>query len=191
MMGLTWAAGWAACGLGIGVASVLLPWLPWGGFFRVFDAPLPALGVPGFFGGAFFSLVLGIAGRRRRFEDLSLPHFALWGALGGVLLSLFPAALVMAGLATPNSDDPGLWRFTSVIVGPLTLLSALSAATTLVIARKSQARPAAERLSEFDDAEFSAGEGWALEEGRMRDAGAARRDAEPVGPAATRRPPTH
>ncbi len=64
-MGLTWAAGWALFGLLIGVTSILLPWLPWELFFDVFDAPLPALAIPGFVGGVLFSRVLGIAGRRR------------------------------------------------------------------------------------------------------------------------------
>ena len=63
-MGLTWAAGWAVAGLLIGAASILLPGLPWDSFFEVFDAPLPALAIPGFFAGVFFSIVLGIAARR-------------------------------------------------------------------------------------------------------------------------------
>src|SRR5512139_1738757 len=99
-MGLTWAAGWALFGLLIGVTSVVLPDLPWDAFFAVFDAPLPALAVPGFVGGALFSVVLGIAARRRRFDQLSMPRFALWGAVGGVLLSLVPAAMFALGLAT-------------------------------------------------------------------------------------------
>ena len=74
-MGLTWAVGWALFGVLIGVTSVLLPGLPWDLFFEVFDAPLPALAIPGFVGGALFSTVLGIAGRRRRFDELSLPRF--------------------------------------------------------------------------------------------------------------------
>ena len=65
-MGVTWAVGWALFGVTIGVLSILTPWLPWGLFFAVFDAPLPALAVPGFVGGTIFSLVLGVAGRRRR-----------------------------------------------------------------------------------------------------------------------------
>ena len=73
---LSWAAGWALFGLLIGVASNLLPFLPWHYFFAVFDGPLPALAIPGFVGGALFSTVLGVAGRRRRFDELSLPRFA-------------------------------------------------------------------------------------------------------------------
>ena len=99
-MGLTWAVAWAIVGLLIGVASNLLPGLPWNSFFEVFDAPLPALAVPGFLGGVFFSVVLGIVERRRSFAELSLPRFAAWGAVGGLLLSLLPAVLVVMGLAS-------------------------------------------------------------------------------------------
>ena len=139
-MGLTWAAGWAAAGLLIGVASVLLPGLPWDAFFRIFDAPLPALAVPGFFGGALFSIVLGIAGRRHRFADLSLPRFAAWGALGGLLLSLLPLALVAVGLASTEGGRLGIWQLTAVISAPLTVLSALSASASFVLARRAEHR---------------------------------------------------
>jgi hypothetical protein len=139
-MGLTWAAGWALVGLLIGVSSMLLPGLPWDAFFEVFDAPLPALAVPGFFGGALFSTVLGIAGRRRRFDELSLPAFAAWGAVGGLLLGMLPGALVVVGLATPRPGGPGLWQLTAVISGPLALLSAASAAGSLALARMAEGR---------------------------------------------------
>lgn len=64
---LTWAAGWAVAGVLTGVASLLLPGLPWDSFFKVFDAPLPALALPGFIGGAIFSAVLIVAEGRRGF----------------------------------------------------------------------------------------------------------------------------
>lgn len=137
-MGLTWAAGWAVAGLLIGVASTLLPFLPWHYFFDVFDAPLPALAVPGFFGGMFFSLVLGIAGRGRRFRDLSLPRFAAWGAAGGLLLGLFPFALVAVGLASLHARTSA-WPLLAAVVVPLTLLGAASASLTLLLARKAEA----------------------------------------------------
>ena len=140
-MGLTWALGWAVVGLLIGVASVLLPGLPfWDSFFKVFDAPLPAAAVPGFFAGAFFSTVLGIAGRRRRFADLSLPLFGALGAVGGVMLGLFPAAMVTVGLASANGPNGSVWPFTAAIIGPVTLLSAVSATVTLMVARKAENR---------------------------------------------------
>jgi len=106
-MGLTWAAGWAVAGILIGVMSKLTPNLPWDSFFEVFDAPLPALALPGFIGGVLFSIVLGIAGRHRRFDELSVSRFAIWGAIGGVLLSLVPDALVAMGLATIYPERPG------------------------------------------------------------------------------------
>jgi hypothetical protein len=139
-MGLAWAAGWALVGVLIGVASRLLPGLPWDSFFEVFDAPLPALAIPGFFGGALFSIVLGIAGRRRRFDELSLLRFGAWGAVGGLLLSLLPAALVAVGLASLGRPGLDLWQITAVIAGPLTLLSAASAAGTLAVARMAEKR---------------------------------------------------
>ena len=127
-MGLTWAAGWAVAGLLIGLASVLLPGLPWDSFFEVFDAPLPALAIPGFVGGALFSIVLAIAGRRHRFNELSVPRFAAWGAIGGLLLILFPFALVAVGLASREGSDVGTWQILSTIGPPFILLSAISAA---------------------------------------------------------------
>ena len=117
-MGLTWAFGWAIAGLLIGVASILLPGLPWESFFEVFDAPLPALAVPGFFAGVFFSTVLGFTGRHRTFRELSLPRFAVLGALGGLLLTLFPFALVAVGLASRHGSSIGTGQIFAAIAGP-------------------------------------------------------------------------
>lgn len=133
-LGITWAFAWALGGIVIGLASFVFP-LDW--FFRVFDAPLPALAVPGFFAGAFFSIVLGIAGRNRRFSDLSMPRFVAWGALGGVMLTLFPPLLVAIGLATPAADGR-FWTGLAVVAAPFILLSAGCAAATLAIARRAE-----------------------------------------------------
>lgn len=138
-MGLTWVVGWALVGVLIGVTSRLLPGLPWDSFFEVFDAPLPALAIPGFFGGVLFSTVLGIAGRRRRFDELSLPRFVACGAVAGLLLSLVPAALVTVGLASVGRHVD-LWQITAAISGPLTLLSAVSAAGSLALAKIAEGR---------------------------------------------------
>ena len=137
-MGVTWAVAWAFGGLLIGLASFVLP-LDW--FFEVFDAPLPAMAIPGFFAGAFFSAVLGIAARKRRLVELSMPKFIGWGALGGLLLTLFPLGLVAVGLATPAADG----RFEQallVAVGPFVVLSAACAAGTLALARRAERRQA-------------------------------------------------
>ena len=143
-MGFTWAVVWAVSGLLIGVASIILPALPWRTFFDVFDAPLPALAVPGFVAGVFFSAVLGIAGRRRRFSELSLPRFAAWGALGGLLLTLFPFALVVAGLASRDGSTVGTGQILAVITPLFVLLSAASACVTLLIARAAEDRSSRE-----------------------------------------------
>ena len=150
-MGLTWAAGWAVAGLAIGATSLLFPGLPWSAFFEVFDAPLPALAIPGFFAGVFFSAVLGIAARRRRFSELSLGRFAAWGAVGGVLLLLFPFALVAVGLASRDGSDIGTWRILGVLTGPFVLLSALSAYVTLAIARSAERRVSREPGEDLSD----------------------------------------
>jgi hypothetical protein len=165
-MGLTWAFGWALFGLLIGVTSILLPGLPWDAFFEVFDAPLPALAVPGFFGGAIFSMVLGIAGRRRSFDELSLPRFAAWGAVGGLLLGLLPDALVAVGLASIGRDGLGLWRLTALISGPLALLSAASASGSLMLARVSERRELIEAGAEAAEVGLTEGEARALLGGR-------------------------
>lgn len=138
-MGLVWALGWAVAGLAIGVSSRLIPGLPWDRFFDVFDAPLPALGVPGFVGGVLFSLVLGVAARRRRFDELSLPRVAAWGAVGGLLLSLVPATMASVGLAQLDGRY-GVWPLTAMIAVPFTLMSSVSASVSLMLARNAERR---------------------------------------------------
>jgi hypothetical protein len=137
-MGITWAVGWGLVGLLIGLGSIVTPFLPWEAFFNVFDAPLLTLAIPGFFGGVLSSMVLGIAGRNRRFDELSLPWFVLVGAFGGLLLAIFPAVLVTVGLATLNPNAPGLLALTGILGVPMALLGSASAAGTLVLARKAE-----------------------------------------------------
>ncbi|MES3035960.1 MAG: hypothetical protein V4813_18295 [Gemmatimonadota bacterium] len=141
--GLTWALGWAVGGLLIGVTSLVTPWLPWDAFFAVFDAPLPALAVPGFVGGVIFASVLGVAARHRRLADLSLLQFAAWGALGGLLLACVPAASAAVGFLTVGDSEPGIGKLTAMIAGPLMLLSSLSASLSLLLARRAERRDAA------------------------------------------------
>ena len=154
-MGLTWAAGWALVGVLIGGMWSLGVPMEW--FVEVFDAPLPALAVPGFFCGAVFSTVLGIAGRRRRFDELSLPRFTAWGAVGGLLLSLLPLAAVGAGAASATI---------AVAVGTLTLLSAASAAGTLMVARMAENRDLLNASAEVEEVGLTEVEAQELLRGR-------------------------
>lgn len=139
-MGLTWAVGWAIGGLCIGVSSLLLPWLPWNVFFELFDAPLPALAVPGFFAGLLFAGVFSAMARGTPLPAIPLRRMTAWGALGGALLSLAPATMVSIGLATLAPGGRGQLALTAAIAGPLMLFSALSAALSLLLARRAAHR---------------------------------------------------
>lgn len=76
-MGFTWGAVWSAAGL-----------VPRWVFGFNADAPFPIIfGVLGFIAGLTFSALLALTERRRSFDQLSLPRFAGWGAMGGLLLS--------------------------------------------------------------------------------------------------------
>lgn len=130
-MGITWAIGWAITG--VALAALWSIGAPLDAFFRVFDAPAPALGLPGFFAGGSFSLVLAIAGRRSRFEDLSLTKFTALGALGGFLLA---SPFLLIGDA--RAGEIGVWTVRIILLTPLVLLSAISAAITLQIARAAE-----------------------------------------------------
>lgn len=116
-MGLTWAAAWFGAGMilllvvGVGAADVPFPL-----FF----------GLLGFLAGATFSVVVGIVEGRRRFDQMSLPRFAGWGALGGLLLS--GVFVLLAGLGGEF-----------LVLGPVfALAGAGSAAGTLALARRAE-----------------------------------------------------
>jgi cytochrome bd-type quinol oxidase subunit 2 len=139
-MGVVWAAAWAVGGVAMAASTLLVPGLADTSFARTFDAPAPALAVPGFVAGVLFSIVLGIAARRRRFDELSLARFTALGAVGGLLLSVLPLVMVSIGLATPR-EGLNLWGLTAIIAGPFAVLSALSAWGTLILARRSERQP--------------------------------------------------
>lgn len=132
-MGLTWAAVGFLAGMGMELVHNLWP-NPLGSAVDIWPA---ALAYPGFLGGVAFSAVLGIAGGRRRFDELSLPGVAAWGALGGLLVSLIPAAMVALGWATPNVP---LWQITIALLGPFTLGGAIAASGSLALARMAEDR---------------------------------------------------
>ncbi len=128
-MGLTWAAVWAGVGALIPLVSGLFSV---GGFAVVLFGEfvmVATYGMLGFVGGAAFSVVLGITEGRRRFDEMSLPRFAGWGAVGGLLLSVLTVAM---GIAMGGAITLGNWIF----MGTMPLLAAGSAAGSLALARR-------------------------------------------------------
>ena len=145
-MGLTWAAVWG----GAGTITML-------GFLLVTgsrpDAPFPLMfGAFGFVAGVIFSGVLGLVEGRRRFDQMSLPRFAAWGATGGFLLSAtFVLAVSLAG------DPAFLWNL--VVVGPVFAVAAAgSAAGSLALARRAQHRELLETTEDVTAVGLSEGE---------------------------------
>jgi hypothetical protein len=123
-MGLTWAMAWFGAGLilllvvGVGAADVPFPL-----FF----------GLLGFLAGVTFSGILGIVEGRRRFDQMSLPRFAVWGGVGGLLLSGIFVVVVALGGET-------LWGEILVLGPVFALAGAASAAGSLALARMAEDR---------------------------------------------------
>ena len=86
-MGLAWAFAWF--GAGMVLFLIVGP--------DAADVPFPlGFGALGFLAGITFSGVLGLAEGRRSFEQMSVPRFALWGGVGGLLFAgIFTAAAAL------------------------------------------------------------------------------------------------
>ena len=154
-MGLTWAAGWTLVVVLMGVTTILLPGTGLELIFEAADDELMiVMMLPAFSGGVVFSTVLGIAGRRRRFDELSLPQFAAWGAIGGLLLSLIPAAALAEGTAGVAQA--------ALIAATVTLLSAVSASGTLMLARMAEDRELFDASAEVAEVGLTEGEAQEL-----------------------------
>lgn len=129
-MGLTWAAGWAPIGAVVGVALYeILPASPIG-LASVVILNATTFAALGLIGGTVFGAVLRLAEGHHRFEQLSLPRFASWGAVGGVLLGGVAVATGLWGA--------GFGPLGACMIGAATLMGGVSATGTLVIARKAQ-----------------------------------------------------
>ncbi len=93
--GLTWAFGWGAVAtvLKLGAATFL------GATLGSLMAVIVSGTTLGFVAGTSFGVILSITERRRTLDQLSLKRVAVWGALGGMGLSLLLAPrLLGAGL---------------------------------------------------------------------------------------------
>jgi hypothetical protein len=124
LMGLTWAVVWVPVGLLISMivdpaGSMDEPWILVGAY-------------PGFLSAVVFSMVIWIAERRRRFDELSLTRVAAWGAVAGLLVGMVPF------VAGSNSTNLPTWLLMFAIIGPVTLLSAVSADGSLALARRAE-----------------------------------------------------
>jgi hypothetical protein len=140
-MGVTWAIGGALVG---GVMEFIANFVPG---LNVVDMWIPLFAMPGAVCGAVFSLVLGIAARSRKFEELSPAQFGVWGAVGGLIVS---TAGLAAGLGGAVVSGTGL----AIIVGAPALFSAVMASGIMAIARRGAGRSlnagAAAELTEGD-----------------------------------------
>ena len=125
-IGLTWAVGWAPVGAVTGLITGVVLGFPLGGIAANYAE---MFGVLGFIGGTMFSTVLRIAEGRRRFDQLSLPRFAVWGAVGGLSLGTLAVTLGVVGLG-------GITPLTVAVVSAAGLLGAGSATSSLALARK-------------------------------------------------------
>ena len=127
VMGLTWAVVWMPVGLLIGMimdpdGAMDEPWIAVGTF-------------PGFLAGVMFSVVLGIAAKRRRLDELSVKKVGGWGAVAGVLIGSVPFVLGDQDGRTGN-----LWLLPVVVISSITVLSAVSAAGSFALARRADRR---------------------------------------------------
>jgi hypothetical protein len=94
------------------------------------DVPLGLVfGVFGFVSGVVFSVILVLTERRRTFEQMSLPRFAGWGALGGLAVAAFWTRLMSFGPAD-----------VMLIVPTFTAAVAACASGTLMLARRVERR---------------------------------------------------
>lgn len=129
-MGLTWATAWFGAGM------ILLFIVGFGAA----DVPFPLFfGLLGFLAGVTFAAILGLVEGRRRFDQMSLPRFAVWGGVGGVLLAAVMALMV----------GPAVFP----VVGPIFAFSGAGcAAGSLALARMAEDRQLLDAGASRDDA---------------------------------------
>ena len=122
LMGLTWAVVWVPVAL---LTSLIVD--PDGSM----DEPWILVGAyPGFLSAVVFAIVIWVAERHRRFDQLSLARVAALGAMAGLLVGMVPF------VAGSNSTNLPTWLLMFAIAGPITLLSAVSAGGSLALARR-------------------------------------------------------
>ena len=122
-MGLTWAAAGFAAGILLARVTTLNPDLP----FALLFAPL------GFMVGVIFSAIIVVLEGRRGIDRMSVPRFAGWGAVSGLLLS------AIFGVAAALRGD-SLWGEVLFWGRVLPIAGAVCAAGSLALARRAERR---------------------------------------------------
>jgi hypothetical protein len=140
-IGLAWAFAWFAAGMVL--LFIVGP--------DAADVPFPlGFGALGFVAGVTFSGVLGLMEGRRSFDQMSLPRFAGWGALGGLLFSVAFVSAVAIFAEGPSF----LWNLT--FLGPIFAgVVGVSAVGSLAIARAGDDGSLLATGEEMRDAAFS------------------------------------
>jgi hypothetical protein len=134
-MGFTWAAALAAVG-------TVPRWV----FGVNTDAPIPLVfGVFGFVAGLTFSALLMLTEGRRSFDQMSIPRFAGWGAITGLLLSAVWANAVSLS-----------WGEVLAIAPTFALACAVCASGSLALARRAVRRELPDSRGDAAEAELLA-----------------------------------
>ena len=143
-MGLAWAVAWFGAGMVMMLGFLLITGSTGA------DVPYPlGFGALGFVAGVTFSGVLGVVEGRRRFDEMSLSRFAVWGGVGGLLLAVI--FVPVAGLGGE-----------ALLLAPLfAAAGAACAAGSLVLARMAEGRESLDAVADvakLGPAEGEAGE---------------------------------
>ncbi len=133
-MGFTWGAAWSGAGIVLAVVTR----------FRA-DEPFPLVfGVLGFIAGVIFSALLALTEGRRRLDQVSLPRFAGWGAMGGLLLSALFAMAASLG-----------WGDVLAVAPTFALACAVCASGSLAMARRAARRELPDSRGDTAEAELT------------------------------------
>jgi len=132
---LLWAAAWFLVGLAFGIyqaetiprpdVPIEFPWL------RIVATATVIWTVWGAISGAVFALVLALAERRHALSELSMPRFALWGALGAITLPVIYLVIIAI-----QERDPEMLGPFALVLSVCAGVGAVAAAGTLALARR-------------------------------------------------------
>jgi hypothetical protein len=129
MMGLAWAGVWVPAG--VAVAGLMLDELD----PEHIGGPLYS----GFICGSIFSAVAGIATGHRRLGELSWSRAAVSGAVSGLLGWALWFLLVLLSVVGDTNPEPLPWYLISVVFCSLTVVSAITGAGSVWVAKLLQA----------------------------------------------------